>query len=399
MAKKTAAERRMEQMIGGSALSARPATVLSPRNFDVAGLDDYDAERDYFARIPANQIETDPTQPRKFFDQTALGDLAASIAVRLLHPPAVTKLTGGRYRLDAGERRLRAMRDLLGWTEIPCMVHPQPDSDMRLPYERLEENLQREDLTPYERIMAEYEIAQRDGLGPYELAERLHNRRSKESISRDLTVATYVVANAQADADLQAGRTSVDALYAKAVQQNKQAGERRGRPGKVKSAGQLFQAEINHQSATSNQQLFQAEINRQPPSGDSRLFQPEINQTAGVGNQQLFQPEIKPQQVMGSSQLFQPEMNQPPTGDSSYFQTQVVGRVGSAQADQRPGLPQLAALLDAVTNELIFGVSATDVQMAAFRRAVARLHQVASDTFGRQSMNEVGHSDEQTDSR
>lgn len=231
----------MEQMVGASALSAKPATVLSPRNFDVAGLDDYNEDRDYFARIPADQIETDPTQPRKFFDQAALEELAASIAVRLLHPPAVTKLAEGRYRLDAGERRLRAMRDVLGWTEIPCMVHPQPDSDERLAYERLEENLQRENLTPYERIMAEYEIAQRDGLGPYELAERLHNRRSKESISRDLTVAAYISNQPNAAADLQAGRTSVEALYAKAVQQNKQSGERRGRPSKAQSNNQLFQ--------------------------------------------------------------------------------------------------------------------------------------------------------------
>ncbi len=366
MAKKTAAERRMEQMLAGSALSATPATVLSPRNFDIAGLDNYDAGRDYFARIPAGQIEADPSQPRKFFDQAALEDLAASVAVRLLHPPAVTKLGEGRYRLDAGERRLRAMRDVLGWQEIPCMVHPQPDSDERLPYDRLEENLQREDLSPYERIMAEYEIAQRDGLGPYELAERLHNRRSKESISRDLTVAAYISNQAGADSELWAGRTSVDALYAKAVQQNKQAGERRGRPSKVQSEHQLFQPEINHQPAAGNDQLFQPEINHQPTAGNDQLFQPEINHQPIVGNDQLFQPEI--------SQL--------PSAGSSYFQPQNMAASYAQGDDHRPGLAQLTTLIDSVVNELTFGLVATSVQVAAFQRAVTRLNQAAAQTFG-----------------
>ena len=60
-------------------------------------------------QIPLDLIEPNPRQPRRMFDQAAIAELAESIGARgVLQPIVVSKLTGGRYELVAGERRLRA---------------------------------------------------------------------------------------------------------------------------------------------------------------------------------------------------------------------------------------------------------------------------------------------------
>ena len=72
--------------------------------------------------LPLREIEPDPDQPRKSFDEQTLAELAASIAEHgLIQPIAVRPLPAGGYGIVAGERRWRACR-MAGLTEAPVVV-------------------------------------------------------------------------------------------------------------------------------------------------------------------------------------------------------------------------------------------------------------------------------------
>ena len=98
--------------------------------------------------LPLREIEPDPEQPRKRFDDDALNQLADSITENgLLQPIAVRPQGLGGYSIVAGERRWRACR-MAGLTEVPVVVKDVSDEQaMEL---ALVENLQREDLDPVE---------------------------------------------------------------------------------------------------------------------------------------------------------------------------------------------------------------------------------------------------------
>lgn len=104
------------------------------------------------AHIPPDLIDPNPWQPRQEFDPDALRELAREIEVcGLMQPPRVRVHPTDplRYQLVYGERRLRAVRDVLGWLTIPCLVSDLTDAQMR----RLSraENAARQDLNPIER--------------------------------------------------------------------------------------------------------------------------------------------------------------------------------------------------------------------------------------------------------
>src|SRR5690606_14476094 len=62
-------------------------------------------------RIPVDQIEVNPKQPRRDFDETALRELAESIRLHdIIQPVTVVKINPTRYQLISGERRLRASK-------------------------------------------------------------------------------------------------------------------------------------------------------------------------------------------------------------------------------------------------------------------------------------------------
>ena len=84
----------------------------------------FESEHAAVETLPLREIEPDPDQPRKTFDEEALGELAASIAEHgLLQPIAVRPQGLGGYSIVAGERRWRACR-MAGLTEVPVVVLP-----------------------------------------------------------------------------------------------------------------------------------------------------------------------------------------------------------------------------------------------------------------------------------
>lgn len=133
-------------------------------------------------RIGVNEIDANPKQPRKDFDEQSLKELAASIKMHdLVQPITVSRTINGRYRLISGERRWRAAK-LAGLKDIPAYIR-QAD-DQQLLELALLENLQREDLNAmevalsYKRMMEELNHTQE------QVAERMGKERS--------TVANYI---------------------------------------------------------------------------------------------------------------------------------------------------------------------------------------------------------------
>jgi ParB family chromosome partitioning protein len=133
-------------------------------------------------RVPVEEVEANPKQPRRDFDEQALNELAASIRLHdLVQPVTVSKLPNGKFRLISGERRWRAAK-LAGLKDIPAYVRQA--NDQQLLELALLENLQREDLNAmeialsYKRMMEELNHTQE------QVAERMGKERS--------TVANYI---------------------------------------------------------------------------------------------------------------------------------------------------------------------------------------------------------------
>ena len=126
--------------------------------------------------LPLREIEPDPDQPRKTFDDETLAELASSIAEHgLIQPIAVRPKVSGGYLIVAGERRWRACR-MAGLTEAPVVVKDVTDEQaMEI---ALVENLQREDLDPVEEAMGIRELMPRCDLTQEQAARKLGKSRS-----------------------------------------------------------------------------------------------------------------------------------------------------------------------------------------------------------------------------
>lgn len=112
----------------------------------IGGMDESLAE-DRVMDIAVGDIDPNPNQPRRKFDEVALSQLAESIKSVGVIQPVIVYSSGGRYTIVAGERRWRASR-LAGLSKIPCVVRDY-EKTRRLEVSLIE-NLQRTDLNPIE---------------------------------------------------------------------------------------------------------------------------------------------------------------------------------------------------------------------------------------------------------
>lgn len=128
------------------------------------------------ARIAIDQIVPNPMQPRRDFDETALKELADSIAMHdIIQPITVTRLASGSYQLISGERRWRASQ-MAGLKDIPAYVRSADDNGML--ELALLENLQREDLNAIEVAMSYRRLMDECSLTQEGVAERMNKERS-----------------------------------------------------------------------------------------------------------------------------------------------------------------------------------------------------------------------------
>ena len=173
-----------------------------------ADLPETDADDAGVTTLPLREIEPDPDQPRKKFDDEALAGLAASITENgLLQPIAVRpKKLGTGYLIIAGERRWRAAR-LAGLTDVPVLIKDVTDEQAAAL--ALIENLQREDLDPIEVAEGCRQLIEKYGLTQETAAKRLGKSRSAVTNSLRLLALPQEVRAKVSDGSLSFGHAKV----------------------------------------------------------------------------------------------------------------------------------------------------------------------------------------------
>ena len=132
-------------------------------------------ENDILKNLKVTEVEPNRNQPRKNFNQEALEELAESIKEYGLIQPIIVTEKDGYYSIIAGERRWRACK-LAGLEEIPVIV--REDDEKKNNEIALIENIQREDLNPFEKALGIKNLMNTYGLTQEEVAKKLGKSRS-----------------------------------------------------------------------------------------------------------------------------------------------------------------------------------------------------------------------------
>lgn len=120
--------------------------------------------------VPTSSIEPNPAQPRVFFDDYALTQLAVSIQQNGIMQPLIVRKTEKGYQLIAGERRLRAAK-LVNLDYVPCIVSDKEDRESAVM--AILENIQRADLNYLEEAVAIKRLIEHYGITQEEAAQKL----------------------------------------------------------------------------------------------------------------------------------------------------------------------------------------------------------------------------------
>ena len=141
--------------------------------------------------IAIAEIRRSPYQPRRRFDEAALGELARSVKTQgLVQPLVVRQRADGGYELIAGERRLRAA-GLAGLDAVPALVRDATDEQALAL--ALIENIQREDLKPLEEAEALHRLREEFGMTQQAVAEAVgKSREAVANLLRLLNLAPAV---------------------------------------------------------------------------------------------------------------------------------------------------------------------------------------------------------------
>ena len=170
MAKMTGLGKGLDALFGGSPLEAnienkneQPEQIESNKNLK---------------SLKITEVEPNRDQPRKTFNQESLEELAESIKVYgIIQPIVVTKLDG-YYGIVAGERRWRAAK-LAGLEEIPAII--REDDEQTNKEIALIENIQREDLNPFEKALGIRHLMEKYGMTQEQVAKKIGKSRSSVS--------------------------------------------------------------------------------------------------------------------------------------------------------------------------------------------------------------------------
>ena len=126
--------------------------------------------------IPISQIEPNPDQPRREFDEEALQELADSIkTMGIIAPITLRQVSDNRYQIIAGERRWRASQ-IAGLTTIPAYIRTVEDENVM--EMALVENIQREDLNAIEIALAYQHLVETTGMTQARISERVGKSRA-----------------------------------------------------------------------------------------------------------------------------------------------------------------------------------------------------------------------------
>lgn len=163
---------------------------------------------DTISMVPLDKVTSNPFQPRKEFDETALEELTQSIRQQgVITPITVRRMPDGSYQLIAGERRTKAARRA-GLNEIPAYVRSATDNQMM--EMALVENIQRADLNAMEVALAYRSLVEECRLTHEELSEKVGKDRS--------TITNYLrLLNLPSETQLALSRDEISMAHARAL--------------------------------------------------------------------------------------------------------------------------------------------------------------------------------------
>jgi ParB family chromosome partitioning protein len=158
--------RGLEALLGGAVPASKPQLALHQPDGQPSGEP---------LRLSVYEIDNNPYQPRRDFDEAEIAQLAESIETHGLLQPIVVRRLGERYQLISGERRLRAAIKA-GWPDVP--VYVRDADDRQIAELAIVENLQRKDLNALEKAASFQQYLDTYGCTQEELAVRLAIDRS-----------------------------------------------------------------------------------------------------------------------------------------------------------------------------------------------------------------------------
>ena len=163
---------------------------------------------DTISTVPVDKVTSNPYQPRKEFDETALEELTQSIRQQgVITPITVRRMPDGTYQLIAGERRLKASQRA-GLKEVPAYIRAATDNQMM--EMALVENIQRSDLNAMEVALAYRSLIEECQLTHEELSEKVGKDRS--------TITNYLrLLNLPSETQLALGRDIISMAHARAL--------------------------------------------------------------------------------------------------------------------------------------------------------------------------------------
>ena len=168
--KMTGLGKGLDALFGASPLVVEETKVEEPESKEVDGQN--------LKTLKITEVEPNRDQPRKVFNQEALEELAESIKTYGIIQPIVVSRKDGYYAIVAGERRWRAAK-IAELEEIPAIIR---DDDEQTNKEiALIENIQREDLNPYEKALGIRQLMDKYGLTQEQVAKKIGKSRSSVS--------------------------------------------------------------------------------------------------------------------------------------------------------------------------------------------------------------------------
>ena len=229
--------------------------------------------------VAISDIEANPFQPRKEFDDTALQELAQSIREQgIITPITVRRMPDDKYQLIAGERRFRAAQ-LAGLTELPAYIRIATDGQMM--EMALVENIQRENLNAMEIALSYNALIEECQLTHEQLSQRVGKDRS--------TITNYLrLLNLPAETQLALSSGQISMAHARALI-NVDDPERH--------LAILHDIVNRHLSVHQTEQLVKA--NKQPTK-PSITAKPELPTTHSAAQSQLRQTLQSDVEIKGS---------------------------------------------------------------------------------------------------
>ncbi|MDO6675967.1 ParB family chromosome partitioning protein [Tenacibaculum gallaicum] len=156
----------------------RGLSALLKETAEVNSAEDKNADKlvGNILEIDINSIDVNPYQPRTYFDEEALRELASSIKeLGVIQPITVRKLSSDKFQLVSGERRFRASK-LIGNKTVPAYIRLANDQEML--EMALVENIQRKNLDPIEVALSYQRLIDEIQLTQEELSTRVGKKRS-----------------------------------------------------------------------------------------------------------------------------------------------------------------------------------------------------------------------------